>query len=104
MPPSLPHLSGTEEVRALEKLGFTAARQKGSHLVWLPRLFFFNFQLAHLRIPEFKNELRQRREINPVSTKLACFIRAKLNHQWLFSVTSLNIARLNPMKYLNICY
>jgi predicted RNA binding protein YcfA (HicA-like mRNA interferase family) len=34
MPPSLPHLSGTEVVRALEKLGFTTARQKGSHIVW----------------------------------------------------------------------
>jgi len=33
MPPSLPHLSGTEVVRAFEKLGFTTARQKGSHIV-----------------------------------------------------------------------
>ncbi|MBS0576651.1 MAG: type II toxin-antitoxin system HicA family toxin [Proteobacteria bacterium] len=33
MPPSLPHISGTEVVRALEKLGFTAVRQKGSHVV-----------------------------------------------------------------------
>ncbi len=33
MPPSLPHISGAEAVRALEKLGFTIARQKGSHVV-----------------------------------------------------------------------
>ena len=33
MPPSLPHISGSEAVRALEKLGFTVARQKGSHVV-----------------------------------------------------------------------
>ena len=33
MPPSYPHISGTEAVRALEKLGFTAVRQKGSHVV-----------------------------------------------------------------------
>ena len=32
-PPSLPHLSGNEVVRALEKLGFTVVRQKGSHIV-----------------------------------------------------------------------
>lgn len=33
MPPSLPRLSGAEVVRALEKLGFAVARQKGSHVV-----------------------------------------------------------------------
>lgn len=33
MPPSLPHVSGAEAVRALEKLGFAIARQKGSHVV-----------------------------------------------------------------------
>lgn len=33
MPPSLPHVSGTDIVRALEKLGFTQVRQKGSHVV-----------------------------------------------------------------------
>lgn len=33
MPPSLPHVSGAEAVRALEKLGFAVARQKGSHVV-----------------------------------------------------------------------
>lgn len=33
MPPSLPHVSGAEVVGALEKLGFTVARQKGSHVV-----------------------------------------------------------------------
>lgn len=33
MPPSLPHISGAEAIRALEKLGFTVARQKGSHVV-----------------------------------------------------------------------
>lgn len=33
MPPSLPHLSGAEVVRALEKLGFVSARQRGSHVV-----------------------------------------------------------------------
>ena len=33
MPPSLPHVSGAEAVRALQKLGFTVARQKGSHIV-----------------------------------------------------------------------
>ena len=33
MPPSLPHISGTDAIRALQKLGFTVARQKGSHVV-----------------------------------------------------------------------
>lgn len=33
MPPSLPHISGAEAVRALEKLGFAVARQKGSHVI-----------------------------------------------------------------------
>lgn len=33
MPPSLPHVSGAEAVRALEKLGFIALRQKGSHVI-----------------------------------------------------------------------
>lgn len=33
MPPSLPHVSGAEVVRALEKLGFARVRQKGSHVV-----------------------------------------------------------------------
>ncbi len=33
MPPSLPHISGSEAVRALEKLGFVAVRQKGSHVI-----------------------------------------------------------------------
>lgn len=33
MPPSLPHIAGAEAVRALEKLGFTSVRQKGSHVV-----------------------------------------------------------------------
>jgi len=28
MPPSLPHVSGAEAIRALEKLGFKVARQK----------------------------------------------------------------------------
>jgi predicted RNA binding protein YcfA (HicA-like mRNA interferase family) len=33
MSPSLPHISGAEAIRALEKLGFVVARQKGSHVV-----------------------------------------------------------------------
>ena len=33
MPPSLPYVSGAEAVRALEKLGFIALRQKGSHVI-----------------------------------------------------------------------
>jgi predicted RNA binding protein YcfA (HicA-like mRNA interferase family) len=31
--PKLPHLSGAEIVRALEKMGFVNARQKGSHVI-----------------------------------------------------------------------
>lgn len=31
--PKLPRISGAEAVRALEKLGFVVARQKGSHAV-----------------------------------------------------------------------
>jgi predicted RNA binding protein YcfA (HicA-like mRNA interferase family) len=31
--PSLPHLSGTEVERALERLGFRRIRQSGSHVV-----------------------------------------------------------------------
>lgn len=31
--PSLPHVSGTQVVRALERPGFSVARQKGSHIV-----------------------------------------------------------------------
>jgi predicted RNA binding protein YcfA (HicA-like mRNA interferase family) len=31
--PKLPHVSGTEAVRALQELGFEVIRQKGSHIV-----------------------------------------------------------------------
>jgi predicted RNA binding protein YcfA (HicA-like mRNA interferase family) len=31
--PDLPHLSGSEIIRALERLGFVRARQRGSHVV-----------------------------------------------------------------------
>ena len=31
--PSLPIVSGSEAVRALERLGFVVARQRGSHIV-----------------------------------------------------------------------
>ncbi len=31
--PSLPHISGMEIVRTLERLGFVVARQRGSHIV-----------------------------------------------------------------------
>jgi predicted RNA binding protein YcfA (HicA-like mRNA interferase family) len=33
VPPSLPHISGAEAIRALQKLGFVIARQKGSHVI-----------------------------------------------------------------------
>lgn len=33
MPPSLPHVSGADAVRALQKLGFVVIRQKGSHAI-----------------------------------------------------------------------
>ena len=31
--PKLPHVSGAEAVRALERLGFVVVRQRGSHIV-----------------------------------------------------------------------
>ncbi|MEX0960535.1 MAG: type II toxin-antitoxin system HicA family toxin [Burkholderiales bacterium] len=31
--PELPRVSGAQAVRALERLGFTVARQRGSHIV-----------------------------------------------------------------------
>jgi predicted RNA binding protein YcfA (HicA-like mRNA interferase family) len=31
--PKLPHVSGKEAARALERLGFVQVRQKGSHLI-----------------------------------------------------------------------
>lgn len=31
--PKLPHLSGADIIRALERLGFARTRQKGSHVV-----------------------------------------------------------------------
>ena len=31
--PSLPHVSGAEVVRVLQRLGFSVARQRGSHIV-----------------------------------------------------------------------
>ena len=31
--PNLPHLSGAEIVKALQRLGFVVARQRGSHIV-----------------------------------------------------------------------
>ncbi|MBE7537616.1 MAG: type II toxin-antitoxin system HicA family toxin [Opitutaceae bacterium] len=31
--PKLPHLSGAEIIRALERLGFRQVRQKGSHVI-----------------------------------------------------------------------
>ncbi|MDE0460344.1 MAG: type II toxin-antitoxin system HicA family toxin [Chromatiales bacterium] len=33
MPPDLPRVSGREAIRALETLGFSAIRQRGSHVV-----------------------------------------------------------------------
>lgn len=33
MPPSLPHISGADAIRALQKLGFVVVRQKGSHVM-----------------------------------------------------------------------
>ncbi len=33
MPAKLPRISGKQAVRVLEKLGFTVARQRGSHIV-----------------------------------------------------------------------
>lgn len=33
MPRSLPRISGRDAIRALESLGFTAVRQRGSHVV-----------------------------------------------------------------------
>lgn len=31
--PKLPHVSGAEVVRALERLGFVVVRQRGSHII-----------------------------------------------------------------------
>ena len=31
--PKLPHVSGAETVRALERLGFVVVRQRGSHII-----------------------------------------------------------------------
>jgi predicted RNA binding protein YcfA (HicA-like mRNA interferase family) len=31
--PELPHVSGTEAIRALERLGFVVERQRGSHVM-----------------------------------------------------------------------
>ena len=31
--PELPHVSGTEAIRALERLGFVVVRQRGSHVM-----------------------------------------------------------------------
>jgi predicted RNA binding protein YcfA (HicA-like mRNA interferase family) len=31
--PKLPHVSGSEAVRALQQLGFEVARQRGSHII-----------------------------------------------------------------------
>lgn len=31
--PELPHVSGEQAIRALERLGFSVARQRGSHVV-----------------------------------------------------------------------
>jgi predicted RNA binding protein YcfA (HicA-like mRNA interferase family) len=33
MPPSVPHVSGAEAIRALQRLGFVVVRQKGSHVM-----------------------------------------------------------------------
>lgn len=33
MPPKLPRISGAETVQALQRLGFAAVRQKGSHII-----------------------------------------------------------------------
>jgi len=33
MPPKLPRISGEEAIRALQRLGFVAIRQRGSHVV-----------------------------------------------------------------------
>ena len=31
--PNLPHISGREAIRALERMGFAQVRQKGSHII-----------------------------------------------------------------------
>ncbi len=31
--PKLPHISGAEAIRALQRLGFSQVRQKGSHVI-----------------------------------------------------------------------
>jgi len=31
--PKLPHISGTQAIKALERLGFVAIRQSGSHII-----------------------------------------------------------------------
>ena len=31
--PKLPHISGAEAIRALERLGFVVVRQRGSHVI-----------------------------------------------------------------------
>ncbi len=38
MPPKLPRISGDEAIRALKRLGFEVARQRGSHVVLIKRI------------------------------------------------------------------
>ena len=38
MPPKLPRISGEEAIRALKRLGFEVARQRGSHVVLKKRI------------------------------------------------------------------
>jgi len=38
MPPKLPRISGEEAVKALQRLGFEAVRQRGSHIVLKKRI------------------------------------------------------------------
>ena len=38
MPPKLPRISGEEAVKALQRLGFEAVRQRGSHVVLKKRI------------------------------------------------------------------
>ncbi|MBI2383768.1 MAG: type II toxin-antitoxin system HicA family toxin [Gammaproteobacteria bacterium] len=49
MMPSLPALSGREVVRAFERLGWTVARQRGSHIIMVKA-----GEMATLSVPDHR--------------------------------------------------
>lgn len=57
--PKLPRVSGAQAVRALERLGFAVARQRGSHIVCAAALQAASFNHRELKTGTLAGVLKQ---------------------------------------------